>query len=284
MQNKNNKIKIGIICLEKDDFYSKIEHDFKEISIENNVELISMTPDCFNVNSQVQGMLELINMKVNGIVLVPSDSDILRPVVENAVEQGIKIVCLDNDIHNSGRHIFISSDHHYSGKTAAMITAGMMNGKADLAVMICASEMESVKNRYHGFVSELLKYPSMRIVKKECISNTDLELTKVTLVELLEDCQSEAIFLPTASSAVIAADIIKDIHADTKIICISGTEKTSKEIMNSGITACVMQHTECWASLAFDGLYKLIRGEKVQDYIDTGIYILNQDNYAILKS
>lgn len=81
-----------------------------------NIELIVKAPDKGDINQQIEIMENLINMKVDGIAIGPSDSDALTPYIDKAMDSGIPVVAFDTDAPESKRLAYIGTDNYEAGR------------------------------------------------------------------------------------------------------------------------------------------------------------------------
>ena len=68
-----------------------------------------------DVQTQISQIKYFIKSKVSAIVIVTIDSDQLTPVIEEAVNAGIPVVCYDRIVRNAGCSLYISFDNEAVG-------------------------------------------------------------------------------------------------------------------------------------------------------------------------
>lgn len=69
-----------------------------------------------DVQTQISQIKYFIKSKVSAIVIVTIDSDALTPVIEEAENAGIPVVCYDRIVRNAGCSLYISFDNESVGK------------------------------------------------------------------------------------------------------------------------------------------------------------------------
>jgi len=61
----------------------------------------------------------VVNTKPDAIVIASTSSDATSLVLNNAYEQGIKIILIDNFVHDTGYHSFLATNNKVGGALAA---------------------------------------------------------------------------------------------------------------------------------------------------------------------
>lgn len=122
-------------------------------------------PDRFDVQQQVEIVENLIAMKVDGFGIGPTDSKALTPLLNRAMEQGIKVVTFDTDAPESLRLGYIGTDNVRAGEHMGEALAKALNGKGKVLVSQGISSQLNLVQRLEG-VQKVLKekYPDIEIV------------------------------------------------------------------------------------------------------------------------
>ena len=83
-----------------------------------------------------------IKKKMDVIVIVCTDSNVIRPSVAKAKEEGIKVIAYDRQITDTDVDLYISFDNERVGELMAkgFVDAGLENGNV---LMICGSPLDS---------------------------------------------------------------------------------------------------------------------------------------------
>ncbi len=109
----------------------------KELGAEVNVQNANGDP-----NQQKEQIDYFIKMKVDAIVIISIDPEIIKDSVKKAKEEGIKVVAYDRPIPNSGADLYISFDNEKVGEmmAQAMIDNGLKNGSV---LMLCGPHTDN---------------------------------------------------------------------------------------------------------------------------------------------
>jgi ribose transport system substrate-binding protein len=71
-------------------------------------------------------MATVVGMRPAGILISPGRPETLTPYINDAMEQGIPVICLDTDAPNSDRIAYFGTDNYEAGRTGAEILARLI--------------------------------------------------------------------------------------------------------------------------------------------------------------
>ena len=150
--DKAKKVKIAIVpvALNNPIFLDAIEASQKA-GKELGAEVIvaaSTNPDATEQVKVVEGLIE---QKVNGIMIFPTDPVALRGVVEKAVAKGIVVAFLNGSIENTQCAFQAGTDNYALGKTCGEKVVKLMHGKGKLVLQTGTIGMSALDDRVRGF-------------------------------------------------------------------------------------------------------------------------------------
>jgi ribose transport system substrate-binding protein len=122
-------------------------------------------PDRFDVQQQIEIVENLIAMRVDGFGIGPTDSKALTPLLNRAMEMGIKVVTFDTDAPDSKRLGYIGTDNVKAGEHMGEALGVALKGKGKVLVSQGISSQLNLVQRLDG-VQKILKekYPDVQIV------------------------------------------------------------------------------------------------------------------------
>lgn len=132
-------------------------------------------------NEQLEAIEELIEQGIDGLAIMPVDSEKIREKLNwLAQEQNIPVVTFNSDIVGTRRCCFVGMDNRQSGKTAAGLLKMLTreNGK----ILIITGYFSSFLNnsRVDGFVEELKKIaPKLEIAGVQGSFNDAKEVERI---------------------------------------------------------------------------------------------------------
>ncbi|MGA2477715.1 MAG: substrate-binding domain-containing protein [Spirochaetia bacterium] len=146
------KVKIAIVpvALNNPIFLDAIESSQKA-GKELGADIIvaaSTNPDATEQVKVVEGLIE---QKVDGIMIFPTDPVALRGVVDKAVARGIKVAFLNGSIENTKCVFQAGTDNYALGKVCGEKMVKLMNGKGKIVVQTGTIGMSALDDRIQGF-------------------------------------------------------------------------------------------------------------------------------------
>jgi ribose/xylose/arabinose/galactoside ABC-type transport system permease subunit/ABC-type sugar transport system substrate-binding protein len=130
-----------------------------------------------DVERQHQIIENLIEQRVNAIVVAPAGAKEVVPAVKKANQAGIPILIVDSDIHRptaqaagASTLTYIGSDNFEGGRIAGQTVARWLDGQGEVAVLEGIPGHESTDQRRRGFADALAAHPGMKIVASQTAS------------------------------------------------------------------------------------------------------------------
>jgi ribose transport system substrate-binding protein len=148
----------------------------KELGAKYNVEVVIdwETPETENVQEQAAAIERLIRSGASGIAIACSDAKYLTPVIDEAVDKGMPIMCFDSDAPKSKRFAYYGADDIAFGKAIMKQLAKELNGKGTIAVLSGNAHALNQQRRLQGIKEELKKYPSMMLPERNIFHNIEI--------------------------------------------------------------------------------------------------------------
>ncbi len=115
------------------------------------------------VSKQINIVEDFINRHVDGLVVAPSDSKALVPVIESASAHGIPVTIFDSGAQTENYISFVSTDNYQGGVTAAHRMAQILKQTGNVAIVGVLPGSASTTQREEGFKATLAKqYPNLK--------------------------------------------------------------------------------------------------------------------------
>ncbi|MCT8546681.1 ABC transporter substrate-binding protein [Glaesserella parasuis] len=233
------------------------------------------------IDAQVNMVDNAVNRGVAGIVLAASDPVALVPAVRKAYESGIPVVLIDSGLNSDGKYYqsFLATDNRAAGKLAAeKLLAKVKGGK--VAVMSFTQGAASAIERTGGFIDEVKSKADYKIVGPY-YSNSEM----VTALNQTEDVLGSnpdiaAIFGANEPTAVGMARAVKQKGFAGKIVAVGfdGNSDLQNFVRDGTLDGIVVQSSYQMGYKGVDTIGKIIKGEKVEKVIDTGIVYVTKEN------
>jgi methyl-accepting chemotaxis protein len=283
-RNEKLKKKIGIVCLEQQEFYNTIEEAAKIACQKLNIDAVCKTPKRYNVEEQIAIFKKLVEDQVDGIIVVPGDVARFKSLIDDAVSKGIKVICIDADVKDSKRNCFVTSDSYEGGKLAGTVADKHLKGSGKVIAVLCASEVPTVQERFKGFEDALRKSSGIKIVAKEEQRDTDTNTTKAIIQNAINKHPDfDLLYLVNSDAAIVAAQLWQSKGLKQKIVALSAGSDLTEYVKCGIISSQISQRNAVWGEIAVNKMQDMFSGNKISDYEDTGMYEVNQGNYKIFE-
>ncbi|MBD5147927.1 MAG: substrate-binding domain-containing protein [Oscillibacter sp.] len=173
-----------------------------------NIEVSYHTTGFQDAAQQARLIDQAVRDGVDGIILSPINSGLIRRAINRAADQRIPVITADSDIENSKRMCFVGLDGARASRVAGRLMGQFLGGTGDLAIISSAIATENnnyfVTIREQEFYRFMTKnYPGVHITKRI----ESLEDPKITYEEtrrlLAEQPHLKAIYITCGGVAEV---------------------------------------------------------------------------------
>ncbi|KAE9533757.1 ABC transporter substrate-binding protein [Ursidibacter arcticus] len=233
------------------------------------------------IDAQVNMVDNAVNRGVAGIVLAASDPVALVPAVKKAYESGIPVVLIDSGLNSDGKYYqsFLATDNRAAGKLAAeKLLAKVKSGK--VAVMSFTQGAASAIERTGGFIDEVKAKADYKLIGPYYSDSEMVKALNQTEDVLGSNPDIAAIFGANEPTAVGMARAVKQKGFAGKIVAVGfdGNSDLQNFVRDGTLDGIVVQSSYQMGYKGIDTIGKLIKGEKVEKFIDTGVVYVTKDN------
>ena len=263
-------------------FFEPVADKAQAYADEVGVKLLIYAPDKFDVRQQVEILESLIAMKVDGIAVVPTDSEAVAPIVNKALEAGIQVIAFESDIPKSNRAGFQGTDNLKAGQALGEEIGKQLNGKGKIIVATGLPTQLSLNQRLDGMKEVLARdYPNVEILDIQS-GQGDPSITLSVIESMIQAHPDFDVFSGIdATGGPVAAAIWKAkgwAKEDKMIITFDNVPENVQGVKDGIITSLISQKQWTWGDQLIKDLNILCDGGKVENYVDTGNIVINADN------
>ena len=167
---------------------------------------------------QVQIMESMINGRVDGIVLAPTDRVALVSVVERAVREKIPVTIFDSAIDTKSYVSFVATNNYAAGQMAAERIGAALAGKGEVAMLLNMPGSASTLEREKGFEDAIaMSFPAVRVVVRQFGMSDRAKSLAVAEDILTAHSGLSAVFASNEPGSVGAAQALKSRGLSRKI-------------------------------------------------------------------
>ncbi len=256
-------------------FFVTLRDGAKKAAEELGVELIVLDAQD-NPAKQLNDIEDLIEKKVDLIIINPTDSDAIVSAVESANEAGIPVITVDRAANGGKVILHIASDNVAGGRMAAQIIAKALNGKGKVVELVGIPGTSAARDRGKGFEEELKKYPGLKLVAKQVANFNRAEGLTVMENILQAHPDIDAVFAQNDEMALGAIEALKEAGLLDKVIVVGfdAIPDAVEAVKKGEMYATIAQQPFKMGYLAV---------EKAVEYLKTGTIYIPVELKAVMK-
>ncbi len=201
-------------------------------------------PQETDFSRQIEIVDSMINGRVNGIVLAPTEATALVNVVERAGKAGIPVAIFDSGINTEQYVSFVSTNNYEAGVLAAKKLAELLDSKGKIAVVKMVPGSSSTMQREQGFEDTLAKeFPEIEIAAEQYCMSSRARALAVSENMLTANPDLDALFASAEPGTVGAAKAIQSrgLAGKVKFVGFDFSDTIEKDLRAGVIDALVVQ-------------------------------------------
>ncbi|MGQ9857046.1 MAG: D-ribose ABC transporter substrate-binding protein [Fervidobacterium sp.] len=169
---------------------------------------------------QLNDIEDLIQKKVDLIIINPTDSAAIVPAIEAANKAKIPVITVDRGAAGGQVVVHIASDNVAGGAMAARFIAQQLKGTGKVVMLVGIPGTSAARDRGAGFKNELKKYPNIKLVAEQVANFNRAEGMRVmeNLLQAYPDIN--AVFAQNDEMALGAIEAIRAAGKLGKILVV----------------------------------------------------------------
>jgi ribose transport system substrate-binding protein len=270
----NKTVALSISNL-KNSFFSTLLHGAQETARLFGVKLIFR--DAQNKEAQqLADVANFIKQNVDMIIINPTNTESITPVVEMANTKNIPVITVDRK--SSGGEIIchIESDNLEGGRMAARVLVQLLKGKGSVIEIEGIPGTSAAHERGMGFNQELRKYPEITVVAREA-ANFDRQEAQEVMQGLIEkDIGFDAVFAHNDNMILGVIDALEEmnVHSPRVLIGFDAIPEAVQAVKQGRLTATIAQKPEAMGRLSIESSVLYFRGEKLPAVIPVELSLI----------
>jgi ribose transport system substrate-binding protein len=121
-------------------------------------------PTGYQPNAELGVLRNVIEERPAGICVSAARPEIFQADIDNAISQGIPVICVDSDVPRSKRVTYVGTDNFKAGKETMRRMATLVSGKSNI-VVVSIEGQNNVDDRMAGAADALANFPALKITK-----------------------------------------------------------------------------------------------------------------------
>lgn len=274
-------IKIAFITKAMDsEFWYEMKSGAEAAMIELGIEVSFQAPDVeTNVERQFNIIQDAIASKYDAIIVAPSDSEGVVPILQEAKKAGIVVFGVDTNFDLEDKDGFVGTDNIQIGETAANKMYDLLKDtdKKDVVMITGVPGVQTMRDRAKGFVDNL--HGDLRLVDEQpADSDSGKALNVMENMLTAHGDNIGGLFVLNTTMATGALRAIESFGTNIEIISVDTSEDHINFVRDGKITGFVSQDSYGMGYHSVVNAVKAIRGEEYEkDYYVEAI-LVTQDN------
>jgi ribose transport system substrate-binding protein len=121
-------------------------------------------PTGYAPNAELGVFRQIAEEHPAGICLSAARPEIFQGEIDKAVAEGIPVICVDADVPNSKRVLYIGTDNFKAGRESLKRMAALVQHKGSIAVITITGQ-HNLDDRVAGVVDALANFPTLKLTK-----------------------------------------------------------------------------------------------------------------------
>jgi ribose transport system substrate-binding protein len=121
-------------------------------------------PAGYAPNEELVMFRQIVEQNPAGICLSAARPEIFQAEIDKAVAQGIPVICVDADVPDSKRVLYIGTDNFKAGRESLKQMAALVLGHGSIAVLAIPGQ-RNLDDRVAGVADALRNFPAIKLTK-----------------------------------------------------------------------------------------------------------------------
>jgi ribose transport system substrate-binding protein len=278
-------------------YWKEAENGFLEAAQALGVRGELIGPTGYAPNAELGMFRDIVEQHPAGICLSAARPEIFREEIDKAVAQGIPVICLDSDVPDSRRALYIGTDNFKAGRESLKRLAALVSGKKNIAA-ITISGQRNLDDRVAGVADGLVNFPALKLTKI-LDDKGDARSAFDQVSELIQKKESvDGIICLEATGGSGAAEAVHRFNMEGKlpIVAFDADPETLDWIERGVIAATITQkpYVMSYYGLKFlDDLHhnavhqfkdwRTAPGVPIPTSVDTGTVVVDKTNLQVYR-
>ena len=284
-------VKIGIVSNAVSPFWNAVRKAMEDAASKlPGCEASWQGPQTSRVAEQKRIIENFVAQGVDGLAISPLEAAAIGPVINDLIDKGLNVICIDSDIPTSKRLAYIGTNNIEAGKAIGKKLVEILKGKpAKVVAFVGTMSVQNARERLAGFKEGVAGHNIQVVDVKQ--DNADKGKARRNVEDTLQAMPEVNVLLGLWSYNLPAiAAAVKESGRRGKIIVVGfdADPPTIEGLRKGEIHATVVQRPYYFGYLAVMLLYNMARCgvEATQKLlpqpdhvIDTGVEVVTPDNF-----
>jgi len=264
-ENSKNYKTIGIVVHNMQHmFMANVASILREKAKEyENIKVLLYDSEGSDTKQNLQ-VRELIDMKVDGIILNPNDRNNINRSVLDARMAGIPVITINMNVSSNLIHCYIGSDSVQAGEFQGKYVADKLNGKGRVVVLAGQKSQDAASDQLKGLKNIFGDYPDIHIVDIQ-YGDWDRHKGAELMKNILNSHTTfDAVVSHNDEMMLGALPVLDSYSLKPVTIGVDAIPEALEAIKEGRLDATVYQNSKAQAVGAFEVMMKIFKEEPVE--------------------
>lgn len=254
-------------------------------------------PETYDPLGEITVFRKVVDQNPTGICLSAAKPELFVAEIEKAVSAGIPVICVDADVPNSKRILYVGTDNLNAGRESLQRMAALLPSGGKIVVLTIPGQ-RNMDDRLAGAVDALKNFPALKITK--ILDDTgNVGTANDLLSDLIQKKEKiDGVLCLEATGGAGAADALHrlDLEGKIPIVAFDADPQTLDWIDRGAITATITQkpYVMSYYGLKFlDDMHhnavhqfkdwRTALAAPMPTFVDTGTIIVDKSNLQLYR-
>lgn len=262
-------------------FWQAVKQGAEEAAEEYGVRITFEGPEEETmVDKQVDMLKTALANDPAAVALAAIDVEAVSGILRDAKADGVKVVGFDSGCGDEAE-VHCSTDNLQAAALAAENAARLLDGKGKIGIVGHSQTVIDAVQRVDGFVDKIKnEYPDIEIVDIQYGDGDHLKSAEVTKGMLQAHPDIDLIYTSNEGACVGAYNGLREAGKlkEVMLVGFDSSAAMKEGVRNEEIVGAITQDPVGMGYKTVEAAVKLMNGEEVDSFIDTGCYWYNSSN------
>lgn len=230
---------------------------------------------------QINIVQDMINRRVDAIVMAACDANALIPTIDQALKAGIPVITIDSGVESDLPLSFVATDNIAGARAAADALAELIGGEGKVGLIPFVAGAATSELRERGFKEGLANHPGLTLASVLYCDSDVAKAMNAAQDMMTSHPDLKGIFAANEAAAIGAAQAIKSAGkaGQVKLVAFDASEEEIAALKEGVIQALIVQSPFAMGKLGVQAALDAIAGRPVEKRIDTGVTVVTMENF-----
>jgi ribose transport system substrate-binding protein len=257
----SRQLRIGVSVYDMSSFITAGKEGMDVYAKANNIELVWNSAN-LDVATQANQVDQLVNAKVDAIVVVPVQADSLQPQVSAAKAASIPVLPVNAELNNPDIAGNVQPDDVKAGEQEMQMMADKLGGKGNIVILQGPLGQSGELYRQKGIENVLAKYPGIKVLAKDTSNwKRDEAVNKMkNWISAFDNI--DGVVSQNDDMGLGALQALKEANKKIPIVGIDGIEDGLNAVKSGDFIGTMLQNGTVELSAGLAVAEKIARGEQ----------------------